>query len=55
MYQVVEKLNPLVVHAICDNFEGAQRWIAINAPEYIAKGYFMNKSLTVDSFTIKAN
>jgi hypothetical protein len=53
MYKVIEKLNPLAVHCICDTLERAEHWIKVNAPEYVAKGYFMDKTLTADSFTIK--
>jgi hypothetical protein len=53
MFKVVEKLNPLAVHCICDTLERAQHWIDVNAPMYVAKGYFMDKTLTADSFTIK--
>jgi len=52
-FKVIEKQNPLAVHAICDSRERAQFWIDTKAPEYVAKGYFMNKTLTADSFTIK--
>lgn len=52
-FKVIEKQNPLAVHAICDTRERAQFWIDTRAPEYAAKGYFMNKTLTADSFTIK--
>lgn len=51
-FKVVEKQNNLAVHALCDTKERAQRWIDINAVEYCAKGYFMDKSLTPDSFEI---
>ena len=53
MFKVVEKLNPLAVHCVCDSLERAQRWIDINDHLYVAKGYFMDKTLTADSFTIK--
>ena len=52
-YKVVEKQNPLAVHAICDSRERAQFWVDVKAPEYAAKGYFTDKTLTADSFTIK--
>ena len=51
-YKIVEKANPLAVHAHCDTKESAERWIKINAVKYCAKGYFMNKSLTPDSFKV---
>lgn len=52
-FKVVEKQNPLAVHVICDTRERAQFWIDVKAPEYAAKSYFMDKTLTADSFTIK--
>ena len=52
-YKVIEKNNPNAVHAICDTLERARHWIEVKAPEYAAKGYFMDKTLTADSFTIK--
>jgi hypothetical protein len=52
-FKVIEKQNPLAVHAICDTRERAQFWIDIRTPEYAAKGYFMDKTLTADSFTSK--
>lgn len=55
MFKIIEKQNPLAVHAHCSTRESAQRWIDVNAPEYVRKGYFMDKSLTADSFTIKGD
>jgi hypothetical protein len=52
MFKVIEKNNPLAVHCICDTLERAQHWIDVNAPEYCKKGYFMDKTLTPESFTI---
>jgi len=51
-YKVVEKEKENAVHCICDTKEGAERWIKVNAPEYIEKGFFMDKSLTKNSFKI---
>ena len=51
-FKIVEKKNPLAVHAICCTRERAERWIAVNAVEYCRKGYFMDKTLTPDDFTI---
>lgn len=53
MFKVVEKANPLAVHAHCYSRESAQRWIDVNAVEYCARGFFMDKTLTPDSFEIK--
>jgi len=52
-YKVVEKKNPLAVHCIADTLDRAEYWIKIYAPEYCAKGIFMDKTLTPDCFTIK--
>lgn len=52
-FKVIEKQNANAVHAICDTLERAQHWIDVKAPEYAAKGYFMDKTLTAASFTIK--
>lgn len=52
-FKIVEKKNPLSVHAHCETEESAQRWLDVNAVEYHAKGYFMDKTLTPDSFEIK--
>lgn len=53
-YRIIEKDNPLAVHALCSTYESALRWLTVNAPEYCAKGYFMDKTLTPDSFIIEA-
>ncbi len=50
--KVVEKSNHLAVHALFDHIERAKRWIEVHAVEYCAKGYFMDKTLTPESFEI---
>jgi hypothetical protein len=52
-FKIVEKKNPLAVHAHCATKESAERWLTVNAPEYCRKGYFMDKTLTPDSFEIR--
>lgn len=52
MFKIVEKRNHLAVHAHCCTAESAARWITVNAVEYCAKGYFMDKSLTPADFEI---
>lgn len=52
-YKVVEKNNPLAVHAHCMTEESALKWINEKAPLYASRGYFMDKTLNKDSFTIK--
>jgi hypothetical protein len=52
MYKIIEKNNPLAVHAHCETLDSAKHWLAVKAPEYCSKGYFMDKTLTPESFTI---
>lgn len=52
MFKVVEKNNPLALHCIADTLDRAEHWIKVNAPYYCARGYFMDKTLTPDSFMI---
>lgn len=51
-FYVVEKANHLHVHAHCHSRDTGDYWIAHRAPEYCAKGYFMDKTLTPDSFEV---
>ena len=51
-YKVVERNNPLAVHAICNTLDRAENWIDTIAPEYVKKGFFTNKDLAADSFVI---
>ena len=53
IFKVVEKRNLYAVHAVCHSRYWAERWINLKAPIYCARGYFMDKTLTPDSFTIK--
>lgn len=53
MYYIIEKNNPLAIHAQCYTKERAEFWLNEKAPLYCAKGYFMDKTLTVNSFIIK--
>ena len=52
MFKIIEKANPLAVHVHCHSYESAEHWIKVKAPEYCSKGYFMDKTLTPDSFII---
>lgn len=52
-YAIVEKSNPLRLHAICNSEEGAKEWLTINAPLYCERSYFDDKNLTPNDFIIK--
>ena len=51
-YRIVEKDNKLKAHSMHDSLKCAERFLANVVPEYIKKGYYMDKTLTVDSFII---
>lgn len=52
MVKLVEKNNCLAVHGIFDTRESAERHLAVNIPVYCELGYFMDKTLTPESFEI---
>ena len=49
MFKVIEKLNPLAIHAHCYSQESAEKWIE----RYGNSQMFTDKTLTKDSFAIK--
>jgi hypothetical protein len=52
MFKVVERDNELAVHGLFDSRERADRHLREVIPEYVAKRYFMDKTLTEDSFKV---
>ncbi len=52
MHKLVEKNNHLAVHALFDTLDRAERHLSVVIPDYVARGFFMDKSLTADSFEI---
>ena len=52
MFKIVEKNNHLAVHGMFDVMYRAEQHLANKIPEYVAKGFFMDKTLTKDSFEI---
>lgn len=53
MFYIVEKNNPLAIHGIFDTEDRAIRHLAEVIPDYVARGFFMDKTLTPDSFIIQ--
>lgn len=49
---IVEKKNPLVCHGHFATMERAERHLRDVIPDYVKRGYFMNKTLTAEDFTI---
>lgn len=51
-YKIVEKKNRLAVHALCSSMSSAQRHLKEVIPEYVRRGFFMDKTLKADDFEI---
>lgn len=51
-YALIEKANHLAIHGIFSSKERADRHLLEVVPEYVRKSYFMDKSLTAESFEI---
>ena len=52
-YGLYEKKNPNALHGIFDSLERAEKHLKETIPLYVARGYFMGKTLTADSFEIR--
>lgn len=51
-YRLIEKKHPLHLHGIFDDLASAERHLKETIPEYVRKGYFMDKTLRPDDFII---
>lgn len=51
-YALVERDNPLTLHGLFDTLASAERHLAQSIPLYVSRGYFMDKTLTTESFVI---
>jgi hypothetical protein len=51
-YAIVEKNNPLAVHAICSTKESAELHLRENVPRYVKRGYYMDKTLKPEDFIV---
>lgn len=51
--RIVEKKNRLAVHGLFSSYDSAENHLNNVIPEYVRKGYFMDKTLTADDFEIK--
>ena len=52
-YGIYEKNNPLALHGIFDTLERAEKHLKETIPVYVARSYFMDKTLKADSFEIR--
>ncbi len=50
--RIVERKTPLAVHGIFDSLDRAERHLREVIPLYVQRGYFMDKTLIPEDFTI---
>ncbi len=51
-HNLVEKKNHLALHGIFESKENAARFLRDTVPVYVARSYYMDKTLTAESFEI---
>lgn len=51
-FWIVEKANPLALHGVFSSRESAERNLREQKPVECARGLFMDKTLTPDSFEV---
>lgn len=51
-WALVEIKNPLHVHAVFSYYGTGRRFLLQTVPEYVRKGYYMDKTLTSADFTV---
>ena len=51
-FKIVEKKNHLAVHGLFDSRDRAEHHLENVVPEYVKRGYYMDKTLTKDCFEI---
>ena len=51
-YHLIEKKHPLHLHGIFDDLASAERHLKEMIPMYVAKSYFMDKTLRPEDFII---
>jgi len=51
-WKIVEKRNHLAVHQLHSSRESAEKSLREVIPVYVARGYYMDKTLTPDDFEV---
>ena len=51
-FRLVEKANHLAVHGLFYSRATAERFLRDTVPEYVRRGYYMDKTLTADDFEV---
>ena len=52
MWKIIEKNNHFAVHGIFDTLERAERHLREVVPVYVARNYYMDKTLRADDFIV---
>ena len=50
---MIEKKNKLAIHAIFDSKESGERFLHEVVPDYVRRGFYIDKTLTEKDFEIK--
>lgn len=51
-FYIIERNDPLAVHGIFDSLARAERHLTEVIPDYVRRGYFMDKTLTASCFMV---
>ena len=51
-YNVVEKKHENYIHGVFCSKDAADRFLQHKIPTYVSRGYYMDKTLTADSFKV---
>lgn len=52
MFKIAEKKNHLAIHGVFETRERAEQHLKDRIPAYVRLGYFIDKTLTADSFEV---
>jgi hypothetical protein len=53
-WKIIEKKNPLAVHGLFMSRKSAEKHLREVIPEHCRKGFFMDKTLKPEDFTVQA-
>jgi hypothetical protein len=52
-WAIVEKANPNAVHGLFMSMESAHKFLKDTIPDYCRRGFYMDKTLTPESFIVR--
>lgn len=54
-FKIIETANPLVVHGLFSTRAAAEKHLRDTIPIYVRMGFFTDKTLTAESFSVVPN